>query len=55
LARALALALEGKAGDGESCRRVAATHDWDAITDEAETFYQSQVSQRPTRSAGPRL
>jgi len=55
LARALALALEGKAGDGESCRRVAATHDWDAITDEAETFYQSQVTQRPTRSAGPRL
>ena len=55
LARALALALEGKAGDEESCRRVAATHDWEAITDEAETFYQSQVSRQSSHRTEPRL
>ena len=43
LAQALALALDGNAGHQQNCREVAAAYDWAAVTDEAETFYRSQV------------
>ena len=44
LAQALALALDGRAGDRQSCRAVAAGYDWEKVTDATEAFYQSQLN-----------
>jgi glycosyltransferase involved in cell wall biosynthesis len=52
LAQALALALEGKAGDRQNCREVAAAYDWEKVTDETEALYQAQLN-RPLHGQTP--
>jgi len=52
LAQALALALEGKAGDRRKCRAAATRYDWEQITDATEEFYQSQLN-KPLHAQTP--